>query len=197
MIFNFGCTDHEGFTQLTWFSKLVKISICICSSSSSSLWTWDQSFTHWRFNDCSSLFDRKYLWAPGTYLAPDKCFALFASGLKLEPTEISHPNTSVCRSIQSGFGAGCVALLCEPRASFLIVWTVYELNKCKIFSLHFLNQIFRDRWYYYRTSHQRNIPVGSTVKIRNSMRKSIFSWAPATDEPSLDNFQKSPRGKMS
>ena len=148
-----------------------------------------------RYRNGSSLFDRRYLWAPGTYLVPHKWFALFASGLKLVPTESSHPNTSVSLSVQSGFGPRCVTSLCEPRPFSLIVWTADELNKCKIFSLHFLNQIFHDWWYYYRISRPCNFSVGTTVKVRNSKRKSIFSWAPGTDEPSLEDFQKSPRGK--
>lgn len=90
---------------------------------------------------------------------------------------------------------GWMYLLCEPRPSSLIVWTVNELNKCKIFSF-LLTQIFHDCWYYYRISRQRNFSVGITVKIRNWKTKSISSWAPGTDEPSLEDSQKSPRGKM-
>lgn len=135
-----------------------------------------------RYRHGSSLFGRRYLRAPGTCLAPDKWFALFAPGLKLVPTESSRPNASVSLGVQSGFGAGRVTSFCGPRPSSLIVWTVDELKECKIFSLHFVNQVFCDWWYYYRISQQRNFSVGATVKMRNSKRKSIFSWAPGTDE---------------
>lgn len=78
-----------------------------------------------------------------------------------------------------GFRARCVALLCEPRPSSLIVWTADVLNKCKIFSSHFLNQIFHDWWYYYRISWQCNFSVGTHSKNKELKEKKhtiLGSW---------------------
>lgn len=45
MVFKCRCAGSEGFKQLTWFSKLVKINVSICCHDG--LWNWDHLFIHW------------------------------------------------------------------------------------------------------------------------------------------------------
>lgn len=87
--------------------------------------------------------------------APDRWWALFASGLALAVlTKSSLPNASGSLGVEARFGDECVALLFKPRPSSLIGWSVDELNICKIFTLYFSNQILNDWWYYYKIPWQ-------------------------------------------
>lgn len=137
-----------------------------------------------RYRNHSSAFDQSFLREPGIYLIPDKWFANCLVNSVCASRELSLKHIFCPLNVQSRFGAMCVTSLYE------IVWAVDELNKCKIFSLHFLKQIFHDWCCYYRIFQQFHFSVGITLKTRNSEKSYCLGLLV------FEDFQKSPRMKM-